>query len=54
MGRKIQNEMPLLMRHVGVWQGEYLHLDSENREIDRHRSTLICRLTAKDATERLV
>ncbi|MEP3225561.1 MAG: DUF3598 domain-containing protein [Parasphingorhabdus sp.] len=54
MGGTIEDAMPLLVRHVGVWQGEYVHLDSKNREIDRHRSTLICRLTAHDATEQLV
>ena len=28
----------------GVWDGEYVHLDENNNEIDRHKSRLVCRL----------
>jgi len=35
---------PLVADQAGVWEGEYVHLDAEHREIDRHRSTLVCRL----------
>jgi Domain of unknown function (DUF3598). len=31
---------PILARHMGEWQGEYVHLDPEGREIDRHASHL--------------
>lgn len=36
--------MPTLAAQMGVWEGEYVHLDSEHREIDRHRSQLICHI----------
>jgi hypothetical protein len=39
----IRDEMPLLARHEGVWEGEYVYYDAEGREIDRHRSRLLCR-----------
>lgn len=35
---------PLVAAQAGVWDGEYVHLDADNREIDRHRSRLVCRL----------
>lgn len=31
---------PILGRHLGQWEGEYVHLDPEGREIDRHASHL--------------
>ena len=31
---------PILAKHMGEWEGEYVHLDPEGREIDRHKSHL--------------
>lgn len=39
----IRAEMPVLARHEGEWQGEYIHVDVNNREIDRHHAQLQCR-----------
>ncbi len=36
--------MPLVASQAGVWQGEYVHFDADHREIDRHKSMLVCRL----------
>lgn len=33
-------EFPILSAHIGEWEGEYVHLDPEGREIDRHASHL--------------
>ncbi len=38
----IRAEMPVLARHEGEWEGVYIHVDADNREIDRHRSRLQC------------
>lgn len=35
-------DFPLLEEHVGQWEGEYVHLDPDGREIDRHASHLNC------------
>ena len=50
----IADSMPLLAAQAGVWDGEYVHLDADHREIDRHRSRLVCRLfDGDDGTARL-
>ncbi len=38
----IRNDMPVLVRHEGEWRGEYVHLDADNKVIDRHASHLVC------------
>jgi hypothetical protein len=40
----IADTMPIVAAQAGVWRGEYVHFDADHSEIDRHRSTLICRL----------
>ena len=40
----IREEMPVLARHEGVWDGVYTYFDSQDREIDRHKSRLFCRI----------
>lgn len=35
-----QEVFPILERHLGEWRGEYVHLDPEGREVDRHASRL--------------
>lgn len=39
----IRDAMPLLARHEGVWDGVYTYYDAAGRQIDRHRSRLLCR-----------
>jgi hypothetical protein len=39
---ELRNAMPVLARHKGEWEGEYIHVDADNREIDRHASHLKC------------
>ena len=31
---------PILAKHMGEWEGEYVHLDPDGREIDRQKSHL--------------
>jgi hypothetical protein len=38
----IRDGMPVLARHEGRWEGEYIHVDAQNNEIDRHRAELTC------------
>lgn len=38
----IRTAMPLLARHEGVWEGVYIHVDTDNKEIERHKSRLQC------------
>ncbi|HEX8756480.1 MAG TPA: hypothetical protein VF745_09085 [Steroidobacteraceae bacterium] len=39
----IRDSMPLLARHEGVWDGVYTYYDAAGKQIDRHRSRLLCR-----------
>jgi hypothetical protein len=45
----IRTGMPLLARHEGEWVGEYIHVDANNVEFDRHASHLQCKFQ-DDAT----
>ncbi|MFC4013072.1 hypothetical protein ACFOY2_38005 [Nonomuraea purpurea] len=38
----LRADMPLLARHEGEWEGDYLHLDREGNPIDRHRVHMTC------------
>lgn len=38
----IKEDMPLLVRHEGDWQGSYTTIDSEGNIIDKHNSFLTC------------
>lgn len=40
----IREDMPLLARHEGVWDGVYRYYDAAGRQVDEHRSRLLCRL----------
>lgn len=42
----IRTDMPVLARHEGEWEGVYIHVDAEGREVDRHKSALQCRFPA--------
>ncbi|KRB40148.1 MAG: DUF3598 domain-containing protein [Pseudomonadota bacterium] len=43
----IRKAMPVLARHEGDWEGVYIHVDIDNKEIDRHRSKLQCMFPAE-------
>lgn len=47
----IRAEMPLLARHEGEWEGVYIHVDADGRELDRHASHLSCRFEQADGGE---
>jgi len=38
----LRREMPVLARHEGDWEGEYLHLNTAGKVLDRHGSHLSC------------
>ena len=38
----IEQEMPLLARHLGTWEGTYTHMDADSNIIDKHDSVLEC------------
>jgi hypothetical protein len=42
----IRQGMPVLARHEGEWEGEYIHVDTQNTVIDRHKSHLQCMFPA--------
>jgi hypothetical protein len=39
----IREDMPLLARHEGVWDGTYTYYNSVGEKVDQHRSRLLCR-----------
>lgn len=39
----IKEDMPILARHEGVWDGTYTYFNAANEKIDEHRSRLFCR-----------
>ena len=43
----IREEMPLLARHEGVWDGTYIYYNAAGEQIDAHSSRLFCRLTGE-------
>ena len=43
-----REEMPLLARHEGVWDGTYSYFNAANEKVDEHASRLLCRMTGKD------
>jgi len=44
----IRDDMKLLARHEGEWEGEYIHVDTDGSVVDRHRSQLSCRFPEDD------
>ena len=42
----IRIDMPVLARHEGRWDGEYIHTDMNGRVLDRHRAELSCQFPA--------
>jgi hypothetical protein len=45
----IREEMPLLARHEGVWDGVYMYYNAAGEKIDEHRSRLFCRFPESGA-----
>jgi len=40
----IRDDMPLLARHEGVWDGVYTYYNAAGAQVDAHKSRLLCRL----------
>jgi hypothetical protein len=40
----IREDMPLLARHEGVWEGTYRYYNHAGDKVDEHRSVLLCRM----------
>ncbi len=45
----IRDDMPLLARHEGVWEGIYRYYDADGKLVDEHRSKLLCRFPDEGA-----
>lgn len=39
----IREDMPLLARHEGVWDGVYTYYNAAGEKVDEHKSRLFCR-----------
>jgi hypothetical protein len=39
----IREDMPLLARHEGVWEGIYTYYNAAGEKVDEHQSRLFCR-----------
>ena len=44
----LREDMPLLARHEGVWDGYYRYFDINGNKIDEHKSRIICRMIGDD------
>jgi len=44
----LREDMPLLARHEGVWDGTYRYYDASGALTDEHRSRLFCRFVDGD------
>ncbi len=40
----IREDMPLLLRHEGVWDGTYTYFNAKDEQVDQHKSRLFCRM----------
>lgn len=40
----IRDDMPLLARHEGVWDGVYTYYNAAGERVDEHTSRLLCRI----------
>lgn len=45
----IRQQMPILARHEGVWDGMYRYYDADGEKTDEHSSRLICRFPEQGA-----
>ena len=39
---EIRKEMPVLVRHEGIWEGTYTVIDNDGKIIDKHKSRVTC------------
>lgn len=39
---EFHHAMPAMRAHEGLWEGRYIHLDADAKEIDRHASRVVC------------
>ncbi len=39
----IKDDMPILARHEGVWDGAYTYYNAAGEKVDEHQSRLVCR-----------
>ncbi|TDC03936.1 DUF3598 domain-containing protein [Nonomuraea longispora] len=44
----LREDMPLLARHEGKWEGEYVHVDPGGAVLDRHRAEMTCAIAGDD------
>ncbi len=44
----IREDMPLLARHEGVWDGTYTYYNAAGQQVDQHTSRLFCRFVDGD------
>lgn len=42
MSNKVIQDMPVMLKHEGIWQGVYTHVDIQGNVIDQHDSKVIC------------
>ena len=42
MDNKVIQDMPVMLKHEGIWQGSYTHVDIHGKVIDQHDSKVIC------------
>jgi len=40
----IREDMPILARHEGIWEGAYLYYNAAGEKVDEHKSLLVCRI----------
>lgn len=45
----IKDEMPLLARHEGEWEGTYTYVDASGEIVDQHRSHLTCAFPTEES-----
>ena len=39
---EFRKAMPGMLRHEGIWEGLYTHIDDETKIIDKHRARVVC------------
>ncbi|MFK7957650.1 MAG: hypothetical protein AB8B96_16240 [Lysobacterales bacterium] len=47
----VAQTQPLIADMAGVWEGEYVHVDLNHQEFDRHQSQLLVRLHDQDTDD---
>ena len=39
----LRDQLPVVARHEGIWEGVYRYYDAHGEKTDEHRSRLVCR-----------